>query len=168
MQELLDAVVICLRICCLMRSVHIARMVFGLWTDGERYFIKYIPKGGGIRTLQVSGSTLGVLLQYMHRIRRFPQQWMMRYTRQPRLCLSAERLASRTKEKLAALGLDTRIYRSHSIRGAAATAFLALGIPLPTVQKRGGWSAPHVLQKHYDATHQSAMWDRRTLGLEII
>jgi site-specific recombinase XerD len=47
------------------------------------------------------------------------------------------------------VGLDTKIYKSHSIRMASANAFLDNGMPVEKVMKLGDWTSTKVFEKFY-------------------
>jgi hypothetical protein len=67
-------------------------------------------------------------------------------------------LANVVKEVLHLAGIDTRIFKSHSLRGASATYAIARGANPNLVKERGLWSAA-VFDKHYGRAHQGMNWE---------
>ena len=164
--DLLDATVIALRLGNLMRSGDLARISWGLWTLEGMYFIKVLTKGGCPRVVSVQGLALDLLLAYVWRHRNIPGVRMFRQLPHPAFPLGAERLAKRTLLVMGTLGVDTTIFKAHSLRGAAATFFMKAGVPKELVQARGGWSSQETLMQYYSRAHQSFNWDA-CLGLSF-
>eukprot|EP01012_Entosiphon_sulcatum_P030936 TRINITY_DN3850_c0_g4_i1.p4 TRINITY_DN3850_c0_g4~~TRINITY_DN3850_c0_g4_i1.p4 ORF type:complete len:228 (+),score=31.05 TRINITY_DN3850_c0_g4_i1:1092-1775(+) len=73
--------------------------------------------------------------------------------------LGSERIAKVALEHMKRSGVDTDKYKAHSLRGAAATKMLALGIPAHIVQARGGWASEQNFQFHYARLHQRVEYD---------
>ena len=55
--------------------------------------------------------------------------------------------------------IDTKIFKSHSIRGAAATYLLSLGVPKSLIQAHGFWSSSQTLDDYYARLHMLLDWD---------
>ena len=61
-------------------------------------------------------------------------------------------------------GVDTDVFKAHSLRGATATQLLRKGVPHHLVQSRGAWSNSATLDVYYNRLHQSADWERLLEG----
>ena len=46
-------------------------------------------------------------------------------------------------------GINTAIFKTHSVMGAAATNAYLAGMPLPQILKVADWSNEHTFHKHY-------------------
>jgi len=46
-------------------------------------------------------------------------------------------------------GIDSAEWKAHSLRGAAATYFMAKGVPGAFDQARGGWASAATMATHY-------------------
>ena len=83
---------------------------------------------------------------------------MFRYIKDPGQCLGADRLAKRVLQKMNELGIQTEVWKAHSLRGATATHLMAQGVPQTMVQARGNWSTQATLDKYYNRLHQQQDW----------
>ena len=61
-------------------------------------------------------------------------------------------------------GVDTSIFKAHSLRGATATHLMAAGTPQHLVQARGHWSSTATLDIYYNRLHQQTDWEAHLLG----
>jgi hypothetical protein len=55
--------------------------------------------------------------------------------------------------------VDVSLFKSHSLRGASATAMLAAGVPQNVTRQRGGWADDRAFEKHYARLHQVVDWE---------
>jgi hypothetical protein len=76
--------------------------------------------------------------------------------------LSPKTIASDLKAVLAAAGVDTDVFKAHSIRAAAASKAIDQGASVDDVMKRGRWSSKEVFTRFYD---RSRMTDNFTARL---
>ena len=76
-----------------------------------------------------------------------------------RLGLSAERIAKETLLCMEKHNIDVSLFKSHSLRGASATAMLAAGVPQNVTRQRGGWVDHRAFEKHYARLHQVVDWE---------
>ena len=165
--DLLDAAVLALRMGNLMRSGDISRVAWGIWTLEGMYFLKVVTKGGAPRVVSIQGLTFDLVLAYVWRHRNCPGVKMFRQLPHPAFPQGAERLAKRTLKVMESVGLDTTIFKAHSVRGASATFFMQAGVPKELVQARGGWTTQETVLQYYSRAHQSYNWDG-ALGLSAV
>jgi len=59
---------------------------------------------------------------------------------------------------MAEAGIDTAGWKAHSLRGTAATHFMAKGVPDAVVQARGGWTSAAAMATHNARKHQLIPW----------
>ena len=78
--------------------------------------------------------------------------------------MGAQRIAKRTLEVMGRVGIDTKIFKAHSLRGATATAMMEKGMPKDYVQARGGWRSSATLDENYARLHQGVQGERVLLG----
>ena len=57
-----------------------------------------------------------------------------------------------------ACDINTKIFKSHCICGAAATYLLYLGVPKPPIQSHGFWSSSQTLDDYYARPHMLLDW----------
>ena len=107
----------------------------------------------------IKGKTLDMIIRYMHRHLEHPALHLFRYEKQPSKCLGAERLAKRALRVMKNMGIDTEVYKAHSLRGATATHMLAQGVPIEQVQSRGHWSSQKTLGMYYNRLHLQLNWE---------
>jgi len=75
-----------------------------------------------------------------------------------RVPLGPEYIAKVALKAIAKAGIDTAEWKAHSFRGAAATHFMAKGVPGAVVQARGGWASAATMATHYARQHQLIPW----------
>lgn len=157
-ETLLDMVLMQLRLTTMMRTVDAANLVWALWHQDEQYYVKTTTKTGECIAHNVTGRTLTCLLEYMCRHIDHPAMFMFRYIKDPGQCLGSERLAKRLLQRMETLGVNTEIWKAHSLRGATATHLMAKGVPQSMVQARGNWTSTATLDKYYNRLHQQQDW----------
>ena len=141
-QDLMDATVVALRLTTLMRSADLANLIWGMWRHEDKYYVKTVDNPGELRTVSVDGWTLGLTSAYLFRHREAPRERFLRQLRDPRQAVTDQWLAKRALVCMARAGLDTRAFKAHSLRGAAATHLLKAGVPGQAVQTRGVGKPP--------------------------
>jgi len=65
---------------------------------------------------------------------------------------------------MAEAGIDTAAWKANSLRGAAATHFLAKGVPGAVVQEKGCWASAATRAAHYARQHQLIPWAELALS----
>jgi hypothetical protein len=68
--------------------------------------------------------------------------------------IGKQRIASISKEVMGESGINTDIYKSHSIRGATATKQIDLGEDVEDVMFRGRWRSWSTFKKFYERAHK--------------
>jgi len=63
--------------------------------------------------------------------------------------LSTERIASIARDAMSEAGIDTSVFKPHSLRTAAATKAYYLGTPIRVICTRGNWASEEVFVKWY-------------------
>ena len=94
------------------------------------------------------------LKQYLERtksLRKDQKQLLVSFA-PPYKAISRDTLARWTVKTLALAGIDTSKYRSHSTRGATASAAKKLGVPINLIMKQAGWKNEQSFAKFYDKT----------------
>ena len=164
---LLDKLLLQLRLTTLMRSGDAANLVWAIFEHEGEYFVKCTSKSGQVQVFRVSGSTLKNLLEYVHIHREHPALFLFRYANNPSFCLSSERLAKRLLLLMDGKGINTRVFKAHSLRGATATHLLRQGVPHSLVQARGAWSSSKILDMYYNRLHQANDWEALLQGEHV-
>ena len=148
----------------MMRSADLANVVWGLFTQDHRYFIKTTDKNGRALTFSVSGSTLDMTARYILQHKNYPALYLLRYTKEPHRCLGADRLAKRVLDVMQQCGLNTEAFKAHSMRGATASHLMEMGVPQNWVQSRGQWRTSTTLEQYYNRLHQTRDWEALMQG----
>ena len=84
---------------------------------------------------------------------------------QPHKSISRDTLARWTIEVLKLAGIDTSRYRSHSTRGAAASAANKAGVPINLILRSAGWRNEHSFAKYYNKNIDQ---DHSRVGEELL
>jgi len=87
-----------------------------------------------------------------------PAFFTSRQTKNARAPLDPEYIAKVALNVMAEAGIDTAEWKAHSLRGAAATHFMAKGVPDAVVQARGCWASAATMATHYARQHQLIPW----------
>ena len=157
-QVLTDTLLIQLRLQTMMRSVDAAQIMWGALQHDHHTYIKVTDKSAKSKIFNITEPTLTLLYRYLRLHMQHPAIYLFRSDNHPHMCLGAERLAKRAKHYMAASGLNTDVFKSHSLRGAVATHLLSNGLDIHWVQERGGWSSTQTLQQHYSRLHLKQNW----------
>ena len=67
----------------------------------------------------------------------------------PIRAVSKDTIARRVREIMQAAGLDTGIFKPHSIRGASTSAAMRARVPIQTILSTAGWSRQSASAKYY-------------------
>ena len=126
--------------------------------------MKLVDKNSKHRTQPVSGPTLTILVYYLFMTRMQPAPFMLRHTKNPSLCLGSGRIARPCLQQMADCGLDTGVFKAHSVPGVSATFLLQLGVPQSLVQAHGFWSSTQTLDEYYSRLHMVLNWDDMLQG----
>jgi hypothetical protein len=159
-----DTLTLRLRLSTMMRSVDMGHVVWGLFQQDGSFFLKTTDKGGKPTTFSITGLTLRAVRTYILEFKVRPAPFLLRYTNDGRFCMGAERIAKRLLAIMAQHGIDTEVFKAHSLRGATATHLMRVGVPRHEVRARGGWSSSQTLDTYYLRLHQEANWERRLQG----
>ena len=96
-----------------------------------------------------------------------PGPHLLRYLDRPTQCLGSERVAKRFLGVLNQHGVDTTIFKAHSLRGAEATYLLQSGVPKDCVQCRGGWRDVSTMNEYCNRCHLTQNWEKFLLGNKV-
>ena len=159
-----DTLILWLMLSTMMRSVDMGHIVWGLFEQDKTFFLKTTDKMGRPTTFSITGLTLRAVRTYLSQFLVRPAPFLLRYTTDGRFCMGAERIAKRLLATMARHGINTKIFKAHSLRGATATHLMRVGAPRHEVQARGGWSSSQTLDTYYLRLHQESNWERRLQG----
>ena len=157
--SLRDKMIIALRVHTLGRSADLAQLLPNLWSHQGMLSCRFFDKTGRHRMLTLSGRPLALVLVYLAHVSSHPAPFLIRYQKDFRRCLGSEAVAKAALKVMESCGIDTTVFKAHSVRGAAATAFLASGIDQALTRQRGGWSDTKAFEAHYARLHQLIRWD---------
>ena len=155
-----------LRMTTLMRTCDVGNIAWALWQHEGAYYIRTTDKMGTPRMFVLQGRVLTQTIQYMHTHLMHPNPLLIRYQRRPELPLGRERIANLVLEVMRQCGLDTTVFKAHSIRGAVATTLLSKGVAPSLVQQRGGWARSCTLDEFYNRLHHQKNWESLLLSQE--
>ena len=89
---------------------------------------------------------------------------------EPHLPVASATFARWIKEVLSLAGIDTNIFKSHSVRSASTSKAKALGLTTKDILAKGNWSTESTWQKFYnkdikgkDQIYQESILKGRTL-----
>ncbi len=165
-EDLRLAALVLLRLTTFSRSADIETMLPGIIRAQDSFLIRLSSKGNKSRTLAVTGWTLFALLNYLSHVMLTPCEAFFRTLECHSRPLTSERLAKLVLLLMNRLGLDTDLFKAHSLRGAAASFALGMGASPQFVRQRGAWRSDVVFDEHYGRGHQLLNWDKLFLGPE--
>ena len=148
----------------MMRSTDVAHIVWGIFHQDKKCFVCCTTKVGKIAVFSVDGLARTILLAYVHAHRHAPALFLGCNTKQPWTCLGSERIAKRLFHIMAQEGVDTKVFKAHSLRGATATWLLRKGARRDMVQARGGWGDTQTMDMYYSRLHQHQEWQGMLQG----
>ena len=160
MNNLLDKLLLQLRLTTMMRSGDASNIVWALFEQDKKYYIKTTDKNGVIQVFNVTGQTFTTLLEYLTRHLMIPGLYLFRYVNKPWEYLGSERLAKRLLAIMTEENIDTQVFKAHSLRGATATHLLQQGTSQTLVQARGKWASSKTLDDYYSRLHQTENWEK--------
>ena len=164
MADLLDRLIIQLRLTTMMRSTDAAHIVWVIFTHDGSHFVQLTDKNGALQTFSVASETLVTLKEYLRRHVSYPNVFLLRYEKRPEQVLQSERVAKRALQVMQRVGIDVRIFKAHSLRGATATHLMEHGMSRNLVQARGCWKSSTTLDEYYDRLHQRTDWRQALMG----
>ena len=144
----------------MMRSSDVANLMSFILTFQDIFLVRTTDKGGLERYFNVGGICLHSLCKYMVQHVQSPAPRLLRYLDQPNQCLGSERVAKRFLGVMNQHGVDTTIFKAHSLRGAVATYLLQSGVPKDWVQCRGGWRDVSTMNEYYNRCHLTQNWEK--------
>ena len=119
----------------------------GNWEPNQPHFLHTNLKSGTRKTYIIMGQTAITVIHYTWLHINVPGTFLIINTVHPEKNMGSERIAKRCLNIMKKLGIDTEVYKSHSLRGATATQLAQSGVPIPWIQGRGGWTSMDTLQK---------------------
>ena len=159
------ATIVALRVTTLMRSGDLQNLVSNVYTHAGSYYVVARDKNNRIVWARIDGLTRDLVLEYLYRHRDTPAPHMFRNQNNPALCIGAQRIAKHCLIAMDAVGINTRIFKAHSIRGATATFLLSLGVEKSLVKSRGNWSSEECMDRYYSRLHPCRRADRKSTRL---
>ena len=84
------------------------------------------------------GQTAITVIHYTWLHINVPGTFLIRSTDHPHKDMGSERIAKRCLNIMKKLGIDTEVYKSHSLKRDTATQLAKSGVTLPWIQGRGG------------------------------
>ena len=160
LEVLTRATIVALRITTLMRSGDLHNMVSHVYIHSDQYFVCAKNKKGTLVTARVDGITKDLVLEYLFCHRNHPAALFFRNQNNPALCISSERIAKHRLIVMEAVGVNTHVFKSHSIRGATTTFLFSLGVDKQLVQARVQWSSEICMGRYYSLLHSHIPWDQ--------
>ena len=159
LHALRDKLILGVRLCTLARSCDLANMLCTLYVQDDLFFVGWIDKMGKQRVASLMGRTLDLLIAYLSVVCTAPCFFMLRHLQNPLMGLSADRIANVCLSRMGECGVNISFFKSHSLRGAAATAMMAAGAPQDLTRQRGGWANLQSFECHYGRLHQLVDWE---------
>lgn len=94
--------------------------------------------------------TLKRYLEVSKKLRKNPQQGpLFISTQKPHLPVCSNTISNWIKKVLAAAGVDTTIFTSHSVRSASTSKQQVKGVPVEFILQNAGWSRESTFARHY-------------------
>ena len=109
--------------------------------------------------MTLSGRPLQLFMVDLALVSGVPAPFLLHYHNDLHRCLGAEAVAKVVLTLMTDCGIDTRLFKAHSVRGASATALLAAGVDQTLPRQRGGWTDSRAFDVHYARLHQHVAWD---------
>ena len=159
MGDLVDRLILQLRLTTLARSGDLARTVWGLFRQDGQFFLRFTDKNAALQTASLQPQTVTTICEYLSRHLNHPGESLIRCVSDKSRPMGAQRIAKRTLEVMGRAGIDTKIFKAHSLRGATATAMMEKGVPKDHLQARGGWRSSATLDEYYARLHQGVPWE---------
>jgi hypothetical protein len=115
-------------------GTHVADLVFTGYAPDRRLCVLTVLKEYLKRTLYLRGAETRLFIS----------------TVKPHKRVSSQTISRWIKAVLAASGVDTTIFRSHSTRAAAVSAAVQGQVPVQVILKAAGWSRESTFAKYYN------------------
>ena len=163
-----DTLILQIRLTTLIRSGDTASLVWALFQFQNQFFVRCTSKNGSVETFNVPDPVWKNLVCYLFAHRLHPNIFLFRHDKDPTLCLGAERIAKKVLHLMGKAGVDTNIFKAHSLRAATATHLLREGVPKDLIQGRGRWSTQLTLDKYYLALHNQCNWAEVLQGGAVV
>ena len=154
------ATVVALRVTTLLRSGDLQNLVNHVYCHSGGHYVVARDKNNRTVWARVDGLTRDLVLEYIYRHRDTPAPYMFRNRNNPSLCIGVQRIAKYCLIAMEGVGINTRIFKAHSIRGATATFLLSLGVEKSLVKSRGNWSSEKCMDRYYSRLHNLIPWDK--------
>jgi len=106
----------------------------------------------------VTGRVILFFGDYLRCVCSRPCLFAFRQVKNARAPLGPEYIAKLARKEMAEAGIYPAGWEAHSTRGAAATNFMAKGVPAAFVQGRGGRASAATMATHYARQHQLIPW----------
>ena len=136
-----------IRLSTLLRSLGFSRITQSLYVFENNYFVQTVEKNGKKRTQNVCGSMLKLPAAYIHRTKDHPALHLVRYMNNISLSTGPERVAKLAMNVMEQCGVNTSVFKGHSVPGAAEIHLLRLGVPTALGQAHGFWSSAQRLDE---------------------
>jgi site-specific recombinase XerD len=82
-----------------------------------------------------------IAIKYWKIAKKYKSEYFFVNTKDPKRALSANTVSHIVKHQMKTLGLDPKLYASHSLRVGGVTAAVKHGIPATLIQKHGRWQS---------------------------
>ena len=166
--DLLDRLLIPLRLCTLMRASEISSIPWALfhmnnqgnWEPHQPLFLHTNSKSGTRKTYSIMGKTAITVIHYTWLHINVPGTFFIRTTDQPQKNVGSERNPKRCLNILKKMVIYTErgIQKPQLERGHSNPTGPKCSIPALD-PGRGGWTYMDTLQKHYNSLHQTQNWE---------
>jgi hypothetical protein len=156
-----DTCILYLKLVTCMRSSDISSVLPHVYMHQSNAFIRTVAKGQRLRSFRINVASLFFIFRYYQACPRpvFPRLAMFECST-GRTPLGSQRVAKGSLRLMSEAGISTSCFKSHSLRGAAATHLLQEGAQPLAVRHRGGWLiAGDSFGLHYGRAHQSIPWE---------
>lgn len=104
-----------------------------------------------------------VTQQYRRRSSEEPAPLFLSYVR-PHKPVTSQRMAHWIKDLLKEAGVDTEVFKAHSVRGASTSAALKKGVHLSDILNTADWSKESTFKKFYYRSNQEDSFSSRVLS----
>ena len=91
-----------------------------------------------------------------------PQPLFLSYVK-PHKPVTSQRLANWLKEILGKAGIDTTVFKAHSVRGASSTAAAEKGVHIEDILRTADWSTDSTFHKFYYRPTQTSNYAQTLL-----
>ena len=156
-ERLRTAAIILTRMVTMCRAADAAQLHTDFQDLGADVRLRMRVKGGDSRLFRVTGIA-DAIPRYRAAVADAEAPYLFRHLRAHSQVMGAERIAKTSMAFLRRCGVDVAVFKSHSLRGATATHFIACGLQPLVVQARSGWKSEATFREHYFRGHQLIDW----------